>query len=121
MKINEVADAGSNSQPDQAQLMGLVSFLSGRARDQAARKQISLDAFVDLARNLGISVNKADLPALVNLPPLSNVLEPIEPGATTINFKTAGEPDAPAEMPVNKAQDIVASAAKSAMKRGLKK
>jgi hypothetical protein len=118
MKITEVAD---NSQPDQAQLMGLVSFLSGRARDQAARKQISIDAFVDLARNLGISINRADLPALVNLPPLSNVLEPIEPGATTVNFKTAGEESAPAEMPVDKAQDIVASAAKSAMKRGLKK
>jgi hypothetical protein len=118
MKITEVAD---NSQPDQAQLMGLVSFLSGRARDQAARKQISLDAFVDLAKNLGISINKADLPALANLPPLSNVLEPIEPGATAINFRTAGEESAPAEMPVDKAQDIVASAAKSAMKRGLKK
>jgi hypothetical protein len=118
MKITEVAD---NNQPDQAQLMGLVSFLSGRARDQAARKQISIDAFVDLAKNLGISVNKADLPALINLPPLSNVLEPIEPGATTVNFKTAGEESAPAEMPVNKAQDIVASAAKSAMKRGLNK
>jgi hypothetical protein len=118
MRITEVAD---NSQPDQAQLMGLVSFLSGRAKDQAARKQISIDAFVDLAKNLGISVNKADLPALVNLPPLSNILEPIEPGATVVNFKTAGEESAPAEMPVNKAQDIVASAAKSAMKRGINK
>jgi hypothetical protein len=118
MRITEVAD---NSQPDQAQLMGLVSFLAGRARDQAARKQISIDAFVDLAKNLGISVNKANLPALVNLPPLSNILEPIEPGATTVNFKTAGEPEAPAEMPVNKAQDIVATAAKSAMKRGMNK
>jgi hypothetical protein len=98
-----------------------VSFLSGRARDQAARKQISLDAFVDLAKSLGISVTRADLPALVNLPPLSNVLEPIEPGATTVNFKIAGEESTPAEMPVDKAQDIVASAAKSAMKRGLNK
>jgi len=121
MRINEVADTGSNSQPDQAQLMGLVSFLAGRAQDQAARKQISLDAFVDLAKSLGIAVNKADLPALVNLPPLSNVLEPIEPGATVVNFKTAGEESAPAEMPVDKAQDIVADAAKSAMKRGMKK
>jgi hypothetical protein len=118
MRINEVAN---DNLPDQAQLMGLVSFLAGRARDQAARKQISLDAFVDLAKSLGISVTRADLPALVNLPPLSNVLEPIEPGATVINFKTAGEESAPAEMPVNKAQDIVASAAKSAMKRGLNK
>jgi hypothetical protein len=118
MKITEVAD---NSQPDQAQLMGLVSFLAGRAQDQAARKQISIDAFVGLAKNLGISINKADLPALINLPPLSNVLEPIEPGATVVNFKTAGEESAPAEMPVNKAQDIVASAAKSAMKRGINK
>jgi len=119
MKITEVANDGP---PDQAQLMGLVSFLAGRARDQAAKKQISLDAFVDLAKTLGISVTRADLPALVNLPPLSNVLEPVEPGATTINFKTAGEESAdPAEMPVNKAQDIVASAAKSAMKRGQNK
>jgi len=118
MRINEVAN---DNLPDQAQLMGLVSFLAGRARDQAARKQISLDAFVDLAKSLGISVTRADLPALVNLPPLSNVLEPIEPSATVINFKTAGEESAPAEMPVNKAQDIVASAAKSAMKRGLNK
>jgi hypothetical protein len=118
MRIDEVA---SNSQPDQAQLMGLVSFLSGRAQDQAARKQISIDAFVDLAKNLGISINKADLPALVNLPPLSNVLEPIEPGAAVVNFKTAGKESTPAEMPVNKAQDIVASAAKSAMKRGMNK
>jgi hypothetical protein len=118
MKITEVAN---DNPPDQAQLMGLVSFLSGRARDQAARKQISLDAFVDLAKSLGISVTRADLPALVNLPPLSNVLEPIEPGATTVNFKTAGEESSPAEMPVDKAQDIVASAAKSAMKRGLNK
>jgi hypothetical protein len=111
MKITEVAN---DNPPDQAQLMGLVSFLSGRARDQAARKQISLDAFVDLAKSLGISVTRADLPALVNLPPLSNVLEPIEPGATLINFKTAGEESAPAEMPVDKAQDIVAGAAKRA-------
>jgi len=118
MRIDEVANS---NQPDQAQLMGLVSFLAGRARDQAARKQISLDAFVDLAKTLGISVTKADLPALVNLPPLSNVLEPIEPGATTVNFKTAGEESAPAEMPVNKAQDIVAKSARSAMKRGLNK
>jgi hypothetical protein len=114
MRITEV---DGRSQPDPAQLMGLVSFLAGRAQDQAAQKQISLDAFVDLAKTLGISITKQDLPALVNLPPLSNVLEPIEPGATTINFKTAGEESVPATMPVNKAQDIVASAAKSAMKR----
>jgi hypothetical protein len=40
----------------------------------------------------------------------------MEPGATTITFKSSGEP-APTEMPVNKAQDIVATAAKSAMKK----
>jgi hypothetical protein len=39
------------------------------------------------------------------------------PEAQEIIFKGAGEPEAPATMPVNKAQDIVANADKSAMNK----
>jgi hypothetical protein len=49
------------------------------------------------------------------------VLEPLAPDSQDpILFKGAEKP-ADIKMPVNKAQDIVASAAKSAMKRGLNK
>ena len=39
------------------------------------------------------------------------------PDATDVIFKGAGEPAEPVAMPVNKAQDIVANAAKSAMNK----
>jgi len=42
-------------------------------------------------------------------------LEPMDPNTGMLMFKGAGQPDV--AMPVNKAQDIVASAAKSAMNK----
>jgi hypothetical protein len=48
-------------------------------------------------------------------------LEPIDPqNPTVIKYKGAGE-SGPTQMPVNKAQDIVAASAKSAMQRGMNK
>jgi hypothetical protein len=101
--------------------MGLVSFLAGRANDQGAQKQIDQRAFIELARGLGITIAPNQLADIVGQPPLSNVLEPLAPDSQDpILFKGEEKP-ADVAMPVNKAQDIVASAAKSAMKRGLKK
>jgi hypothetical protein len=120
MLINEVANT-TGSTPEPQQLMGLVSFLAGRAKDQNSQKQIDQQAFIDLARSLGITIAPNQLADLVGQPPLSNVLEPLAPDSQDpILFKGAEQP-ADVAMPVNKAQDIVASAAKSAMKRGLKK
>ena len=118
MRINEVASVGST--PDPNQLLGLAEFLAGRANDTNSQKQISQDAFVSLAQSLDIPVNKQNLDTVVNQEPLSNILEPMEPGSTEpIKFKGAAPDDV--SMPVNKAQDIVAKAAKSAMKRGMNK
>ena len=47
-------------------------------------------------------------------PPLDAVFLPIEPNSGVIKFK--GNDSEPVPMPVNKAQDIVAAAAKRAMK-----
>ena len=112
MKIFEVADF-PGATPDPEQLLGLVQFLDGRAEDTGAKKQISVAAFINLAQSLDIDVSQDNLADLVGQPPLSQVLNPMEPGATTITFKSPGEP-APTEMPVNKAQDIVAASAKQA-------
>lgn len=114
MKIFEVAGDSSTPSPDQ--LLGLVQFLAGRADDTSAPKQISVDAFINLAQSLDINVNKNNIQEIVGQPPLSSVLEPFDPSTNQIVFKGA-ETAEPVKMPVNKAQDIVAAAAKSAMKR----
>jgi hypothetical protein len=114
MRIFEVANSATAT-PSPDQLMGLVSFLAGRADDTNARKEINQDAFISLAQSLDINVTKENLGDLIAQPPLSNMLEPLDPNSGVITFKGGEETD-PA-MPVNRAQDIVAAAAKSAMKR----
>ena len=120
MLICEVADVSAFT-PEPAQLVGLVSFLSGRATDTNSQKQISQQAFIGLAHSLGINVNKQNIAELVGQPPLSNLLEPLAPDSDDPVVFKGGEQPASGKMPVNKAQNIVASAAKSAMKRGIKK
>lgn len=112
MKIFEVDDfAGATPDPDK--LLGLVDFLSGRATDTNSQKQISQDAFISIAQSLDIPINQRNIVDIVGQPPLSNVLEPLQPGSTEpIVFKGAAGPNV--TMPVNKAQDIVAAAAKKA-------
>lgn len=117
MKIFEVDTSfgAAEQTPDPDQLSGLVQFLSGRANDTNARQEISQDAFIKLANDLEININPKNLAAIVSQAPLSNLLEPMDPNTGVLVFKGAGQPDV--AMPVNKAQDIVASAAKSAMNR----
>jgi len=111
-----IREAIGDVAPDPEVLMGLVSFLNGRAEDTNAVKEISQDAFINLANSLDIPITKQNLANMINQPPLSNVLEPLTPGTIDpIRYKGAGEINV--AMPVNKAQDIVAKAAKSAMNR----
>jgi len=114
MKIFEVA-AGSAPTPDPEQLSGLVQFLAGRAKDTSAKKEISQNAFIQLANDLDINITPDNLADIVNQEPLSNLLEPMDPNSGVLMFKGAGQPSV--AMPVNRAHDIVAAAAKSAMKK----
>ena len=118
MRINEVENSNT---PDPTKLMGLVNFLAGRADDENAQKQISTDAFINAARSLGFPINQRNVVSIVSQSPLDSVLEPIDPqNPGVIKYRGAGE-SGPTEMPVNKAQDIVAASAKSAMQRGMNK
>ena len=114
MKIFEV-DMGMAPTPDPEQLSGLVQFLNGRANNTHARKEISQDAFIKLANDLDINITAQNLADVVSQEPLSNLLEPMDPNTGVLVFKGAGQPNV--AMPVNKAQDIVAAAAKSAAKK----
>ena len=110
MRIDEVESGGSL---DPNKLMGLVNFLSGRADNENAQKQISTQAFISAAQSLGFPINNRNIVSIVSTPPLDSVLEPIDPNNPgMIMYK--GAETGPTQMPVNKAQDIVAASAKQA-------
>ena len=113
MLIREFEEGEANTQ----KLSALIDFLAGRAGDTNAKKQISKQAFINAAKNLGINLNDQLLSELVLKEPLKNILEPIEPNSDVIRYKGNDEVDS--VMPVDAAQDIVAQNAKAAMKRGM--
>lgn len=109
MLIFEVED------PNGQKLMALSQFLSGRSDDESAQKQISQQAFIDLAKSLGVNVTPENLGDMIAKPPLSNVLEPLEPNSGVVRFK--GDTEATTGMSVDQARAVVDSNAKSAMNR----
>lgn len=113
MKIFEIAEVGSTQPGSNDELLGLVQFLAGQAKDTAGKKQIPQDVFINLAQSLGISVNPKSLSDLTIQEPLSNVVEPLQPNSQDPIVLKGGEP-MDVTMPVNKAQDIVSAAAKKA-------
>jgi len=110
MRLFEFAD------PNSQKLMALSQFLSGRSDDESAKKQISQQAFIDLAKSLGVNVTTENLGELIGQPPLSNVLEPLDPQSGVVSFKGDTEA-ATGGMSVDQARAVVDSNAKSAMKR----
>jgi hypothetical protein len=109
MLICEVADASAQK------LVALSQFLLGRSQDESAKKQISTTAFIDLANSLGVTVTPDNLGDMIAQPPLSNILEPLEPNSGVVRFK--GDTEAATGMSVDQARAVVNSNAKSAMKR----
>ena len=101
--------------PDSQKLLALTKFLSGRADDTTAKKEISQAAFIDVARSLGIIINPESLGELVSQEPLSNVLEPMEPNSGVVRFK--GNTEAETGMSVDQAEAVVNSNAKAALNR----
>jgi hypothetical protein len=108
-----------NSQAvDAGKLMSLTQFLSGRAADTSAKKQISTQAFLDMANSLGVNVTSDTIGDLIAKPPLSNILMPFEPNSNVIKFKGNDEPGEQ-PMDTDKAEATVNKNAKAAMKRGM--
>lgn len=101
--------------PDSQKLLALTKFLSGRADDTTAKKEISQNAFIDLAKSLGVIINPESLGELVNQEPLSNVLEPLDPNSGVVRFK--GNTEAETGMSVDQAEAVVNSNAKAALNR----
>ena len=103
------------AQSDSEKLLALSKFLSGRAEDTTAKKEISQQAFIDLAKSLGVNVTPDNLADTVAQAPLANVLEPLEPNSGVVRFK--GNTETTTGMSVDQAEAVVDSNAKAAMKR----
>jgi len=99
-------------------LAALSEFLAGRAQDTNSKMQISKQAFINAAKNLGINVTEQSLSQMISQQPLNDILEPIEPNSDVIRFK--GNTDVETAMSVNQAEKIVNKNAKAAMRRGMK-
>jgi hypothetical protein len=112
MLIREFVD----TKPDAGKLAALSKFLSGRANDESARKQISQDAFIEAAKSLGVNITAENLGDFISQEPLSNILEPLEPNSGVVRFKGDTETTT-GGMSVDQARAVVDSNAKAAMKR----
>jgi hypothetical protein len=113
MRLFEFED--SNTQ----KLVALSQFLLGRSQDQAAKKQISQQAFIDIAKSLGVNVTEQNLGELISQEPLKNILEPLEPNSGMVRFR--GNTETTTGMTVDQAEQVVDANAKAAMRRGMKK
>ena len=111
MRINEVE---ANDTADR--LMALARFAAGRAEDTSAKMQMPVAAFIQRAQSIGIDINPDTLQSLIGQPPLNGIFNPMSPDAVELTFK-GGDKPGPVKMPVNQAQDIVANAAQSALKK----
>lgn len=99
-----------------SKLVALGQFLLGRADDTAAQKKISVQSFIKLAHDLGISLTEDRLIELSQKPPLNGIIQNIANGEVIFKGSDAEVSD---KMTVSQAQQTVDSMAKRAAKKGL--
>lgn len=108
MKLREFTDTKSQA----AKLAALGEFLVGRAVDSASSKKISVASFINLAKDMGVSLTDSQLRSMINQPPLSNIISNVTDNE--VMFK--GSDKEVGGMSVDQARDTVDSMAKSAAK-----
>jgi hypothetical protein len=104
--------AGAENQD--ARLAALAEFLLSRADDAGASKKISITAFINLAKNLGISLTDGQVRDLSQKPPLSGIISNVTD--SEIEFQ-GNEQEVAGNMSVDQARATVDSMAKSAVKK----
>lgn len=107
MKINEVTASGTSI----AKLTALAQFVSERSKETNAEIGISIDAFVELAQDMGVSMSRDELYDLVKQPPLNNLIKDISDGKVIFQGQNSDQAE---EMPTDQAEKIVSKMAKRA-------
>jgi len=108
MRINEVTNPVSSV----AKLTALAQFVSERTKETDADIGMSMDAFIELAHDMGVSVARNDLYDLVKTPPLNNLVKDITDNK--IVFYGQSTSSDTEKMPVDQAEKIVSKMAKRA-------
>ncbi len=109
MKINEVTAPSTSI----AKLTALAQFVSERSKETNAEIGISIDAFIELAHGMGVSMARDDLYDLVEQPPLNNLIKDISKGKVIFQGQDSEQAE---EMPADEAEKIVSKMAKRASK-----
>lgn len=109
MRLDEVIDDGTDK------LAAIGQFLLKRSEDTAAKKKISVDAFIQLANQNGINLTADRLNTLIQKDPLKNIIANIE-GNDIIFHGEDGE-QVSKTMSVDQARKTVDSMAKRALNR----
>ena len=84
-------------------------------KDESVTEPFSQESFINLAKSLKINVTPENLGDLIGRPPLSNIIEPLDPGSDVLHWK--GDTETKTGMSVDQARAVVDSNAKAAMKR----
>lgn len=108
MRIDEITAAGASI----AKLAVLAQFISERSSETDAEIGMSMDAFVELAHDMGVSVTRNDLYDLIKTPPLNNLIKEIK--SDKIIFQSQDTTTATEKMPTDQAEKIVSKMAKRA-------
>lgn len=111
MLIREVTDVNNQK------LVALGEFLIGRAGDTGAQKSISIDAFINMAQSMGISISAEYLRDLAEKPPLNNIIVNITDDKVIFTGANNSSADT---MTVDQAEKTVEKMAKNALPKDLK-
>ena len=110
MLIREVTDVNYQK------LVALGQFLIGRAGDTNSKKTISVDAFINMAHNMGINITAEQLRDLATQDPLKNTI--VNVTDDQVVFSGAGEDAGISNtMTVDQAEKTVDKMAKRALNR----
>ena len=101
---------------DTTKLAALGQFLLGRAGDTGAKKTISVDTFISLARDMGIALTASQLRDLASEEPLNNIIADVQGDEVIFQGSEEYVPGADDQMTVDQARATVDKMAKRALK-----
>jgi len=108
MRLREVQEVKT----DVPRLIALAQFLIGRANDTGADKKISTQAFLNIARDMGLPITRDNLVNLASEGKLGEVIANVTP--QEVIFKGADDAGTAAPTTADQQQNIVKSMANRA-------
>ena len=93
MRIFEITDFNS---PDK--LLALSQLIRGRLKNTATDAAVSVDAFIKMARGLGMTIDRESLTDLIASPPLSNIITGVDGDQLQFHGQDEMEVESPSDV-----------------------